>query len=305
MKFTAILSAFIFIITSCSEPQSHESKTTSTPQQPNIALRDSISAIIASYRAVVGVAIITPDGDTLSFNGDKQFPLMSVCKFPQALALLHLIDEGKMSIDEQIQFDEEDMKQKTSSGILEDHPKAPFSLPISEVLRYSVGQSDNVTSNKMFELAGGPAAVEKFIHSHGITDIGVAADYTSLYKNVNANWSTPKAMAQLLEKFYQKKILSDKTQPMLWTAMVDAVSGPNRIKGLLPEGAVVAHKTGTGNTNEASGKVEAFNDAGIVMLHDGRHFCIAVFTADSEESEEKTAEVIARVTKVVWDEYSK
>ncbi|MFN0031845.1 MAG: class A beta-lactamase [Flavobacteriales bacterium] len=303
MKYISIIISFWLLLTACNDQQIPQSESGPIDKQKSSVLRDSIASIVASYRAEVGVAIISPDGDTISLKGDRQFAMMSVCKIPQALALLHLIDEGKMSMDEQIQFDEEDMKQKTSSGILEDHPHAPFNLPMSEVLHYAVGQSDNVTSNKMFELAGGPAAVEKFIHSLGIIDIGIAADYTNLYKNVNSNWSTPKAMAQLLENFYQKQILSDKTHPLLWTAMVNAISGPNRIKGMLPEGTIVAHKTGTGNTNEATGKIESFNDAGIVMLPDGRHFCIAVFVANSEESEEKTAEVIARVARVVWDSY--
>lgn len=52
-----------------------------------------------------------------------------------------------------------------------------------------------------------------------------------------------------------------------------------RIKGLLPSGTSVAHKTGTDATR--NGKTAATNDIGIVTLPGGRHLAIAVFVKDS------------------------
>ena len=81
---------------------------------------------------------------SLSFNGDFHFPMMSVCKFTQALTLLHMMDEGKIPMDEKLHFDEADMHKPTRSTLSKDHSEVPFDLTIPEVLSYSIGQSDNI-----------------------------------------------------------------------------------------------------------------------------------------------------------------
>ncbi len=52
--------------------------------------------------------------------------------------------------------------------------------------------------------------------------------------------------------------------------MLETTSGKNRIKGQLPRGTLVAHKTGTSDTNE-KGVTAAINDIGIVTQR--KTFC--------------------------------
>jgi beta-lactamase class A len=85
--------------------------------------------------------------------------------------------------------------------------------------------------------------------------------------------------------------------------MVETPTGPNRIKGLLPKETIVAHKTGTSGTNE-KGVAAATNDVGIVSLPNGEHFAIVVFVANAMADEKTREEVIARITKAVWDEFT-
>ncbi len=61
--------------------------------------------------------------------------------------------------------------------------------------------------------------------------------------------------------------------------MTETTTGTKRIKGLLPNGTVVAHKTGTSAT--VKGVTAATNDVGLVTLPNGRHLAIAVFVSDS------------------------
>jgi beta-lactamase class A len=84
--------------------------------------------------------------------------------------------------------------------------------------------------------------------------------------------------------------------------MRETSTGPNRIKGLLPAGTVVAHKTGTSPTND-KGLAPATNDVGIVTLRNGKHFAIVVFVSDSTDDQQTREGEIARITKVVWDYY--
>ena len=57
--------------------------------------------------------------------------------------------------------------------------------------------------------------------------------------------------------------------PLLLQFMTETGTGPRRIKGLLPAGTVVAHKTGTSGTR--GGLTRATNDIGLVTLAGGRH----------------------------------
>jgi beta-lactamase class A len=49
----------------------------------------------------------------------------------------------------------------------------------------------------------------------------------------------------------------------------------------------------------------ATNDVGIVTLPNGRHMAIAVFVSDSGANNATREEVMAKVAKAAWDEWSK
>ena len=72
---------------------------------------------------------------------------------------------------------------------------------------------------------------------------------------------------------------------------------------MLPDGTVVAHKTGTSQT--VNGVTAATNDVGLVTLPNGQHLAIAVFVSDSTANDTIREEVIAKVARAAWDEWSK
>lgn len=85
--------------------------------------------------------------------------------------------------------------------------------------------------------------------------------------------------------------------------MTETRTGLKRIKGLLPERTVVAHKTGTSST--VNGVTAATNDVGLVTLPSGQHLAIAVFVSDSQATDVIREEVIAKVARAAWDEWSR
>jgi beta-lactamase class A len=85
--------------------------------------------------------------------------------------------------------------------------------------------------------------------------------------------------------------------------MTETSTGLKRLKGRLPDGTVVAHKTGTSAT--VNGVTAATNDVGLVTLPNGRHLAIAVFVSDSTADTAIREEAIAKVARAVWDEWSK
>ena len=62
-------------------------------------LRQKIEQIIATKKADVGVSILNlENGDSLSINGNKHYPMLSVFKFHIALTVLNKVDKGELSL---------------------------------------------------------------------------------------------------------------------------------------------------------------------------------------------------------------
>jgi beta-lactamase class A len=112
------------------------------------------------------------------------------------------------------------------------------------------------------------------------------------------NWTRPDALADLLERFYRKRILSEKSQAFLWKLMVDTTTGPNRLKGLVPAGVVVGHKTGSSGKND-QGVSAAVNDAGILVLPGGRAVAVVVLVTGARAADEASERIIAGVGRLV------
>lgn len=68
-------------------------------QLTSTSLQGRVSAVLADKKAMVGIAVYGTDGrEILSVNAGDKFPLQSVFKFHIALAVLHHVDSGKLSI---------------------------------------------------------------------------------------------------------------------------------------------------------------------------------------------------------------
>ncbi|MEA5461991.1 class A beta-lactamase, subclass A2 [Arcicella sp. LKC2W] len=272
----------------------------------NTILRDKITSIINAKNAKVGVSILDlSNGDTLTVNKTHHFPMQSVYKFHLALAVLDQVDKGKFSLNQNILVKKSDLLPNLYSPMREKYPEGNVNLPLSEILKYTVAQSDNSGCDLLFRLLGGPQKVNNYIHKIGVKEVNIVAPEEEMQKDWQvqyANWSTPIAATQLLQKFYQTKILSKNSQDFLWKTMVETTTGPNKIRGLLPKETVVAHKTGFSGKNDV-GLTGATNDIGIIILPNGQKLAIALFVSNSTETEITNDRIIAEITKVVWDYY--
>jgi beta-lactamase class A len=291
---------------SCTSPSSETEKP---EKKGNIAgldsLRAKIESIVKSKNADIGVGIIALDnGDTLSIHGNKPYIMMSTAKFPQALYVLTQVDKGKLKLSDEGKFSKEELKFQTYSPVRDSINKpGGYSLSVADLLLYSVGKSDNLSFDKLFQVAGKPQVVTNYLQGElGLNDMKITTGYAQMREDsLNANQSTPNAMAMALKKFYSGKILSDSSHVLLWKIMTETQSGPNRIKGLLPKETIVAHKTGTMYRNEDS--IMAYNDVGIVEAK--RPFAIAIFVNNSYMKEPATAQAIAEIAKAAYEYFEK
>jgi len=270
-------------------------------------LRNQIKQITKPAKGIIGVSVLgLESGDTLTYNGSARLVLHSVMKFPIALTVLHLVDTGKLSLDQMIHVTKRDLP-KTYSPLRDKYPKGDVDVSIRDLLGYMVSLSDNDACDILLRVIGGPQTVQDFLLRLGVRGIAVRAseaDMASAWELQYTNWAKPAEITTLLDMFYKDKILTKANTDFLYKILTETTTGPNRIKGLLPAGTIVAHKTGTSPTN-AAGLSPATNDVGIITLPNGKHLAIAIFVCNSTDDEATRDSIIAKIAKAAFDYYSK
>lgn len=205
-------------------------------------------------------------------------------------------------------------------------------LSVRSLLELMLLISDNSATDKCLELAGGPARVNTCMIRLGVYGVRVdrptswlIADwigvqwpeqsehprqaFDSLEKKMTTesmeaasrrfdadprDTSTPDGMADLLKKIHGAPILSSASRALLNDILRRCETGLARLKGALPPGTEVRHKTGTiGMTT---------NDVGIVTLPgDAGHLVVAAFVKSSTKPIEEREKAIAQVTRMLHD----
>ncbi len=267
--------------------------------------QSKVEAFIKTKPAEIGVAFHDlTSGQEFTLGNRRHYPMQSVYKFHLALVVMHKIDIGELALEQIVHVTKEELLPNTWSPIRDKFPEGT-DLTLGEIIQFTVANSDNNGCDILFRMVGGTDDVEKSIKKLGIKKISIKATEDEMHKDWHAqfaNWTTPEAMMQLLISFRQKEILSTSSFEFLWNTMVATTTGPMRLKGKLPEGTVVAHKTGTsGQSNK--GVMPAMNDVGIVQLPDGREYVIVVFVSNTKLTYEEGEAIIAEVSKIIWDSY--
>lgn len=271
------------------------------------SLRTRLEKIAQSSRGTVGIAVSAlDDSAVITVNDSVRYPMQSTYKFHLALAVLHRVDAGMFDLSYKIRIRPEDLLPNTWSPMRERYPGGNVSLPLSDVLRYTVSISDNNGCDLLFRLLGGTCEVHRYIRSLGIGNVSIAATEEEMHREWSvqyANWTAPSSAVRLLKMFHGGNILSQQQTDFLRTIMIESPTGKKRLKGLLPLDAVVAHKTGSSGRN-SEGITGAVNDIGIIMLPNGNAVAVAVYVKDTPDSDDVSESVIARVGQAVWDHYT-
>lgn len=267
-----------------------------------MVLQQQIANIAKNAKGIVAVAVLNIETrDSLSYNGDAQMVMQSVMKFPIALAVMQQVEKGKLKLDETVKIRERDLHH-TWGALYGEYPKG-VQMTLSELLSYMVSLSDNNACDILLDKLGGVKPVMDYLGSIGIKGIVIdasEADMAAAWEVQYTNWCKPAAMVHLLDVFYKGKALNRAGTDTLMKKMLATTTGPKQIKGLLPEGTAVAHKTGRSATNNA-GLTPATNDVGIISLPNGQHLALAVLVGNSTADLDTRESVIAQITKAIWD----
>jgi len=298
----------------CSEQvtnNSNANRATPNPEKTaarqTVELEKQIAEIASAAKGRVGVkAEILETGEAVSLLENERFPMQSVYKLPIGMAVLKRVDEGKLKLDEKIRVEKSDFVERGMLSPLRDNNPDGTEVTVAELLRLAVSVSDGTASDVLLKLAGGAAAVQSFLGEIKVGDVTVLnpeKDFSKDWQMQYRNWATPAGAVELLRAVQEKRGLSAESNALLVKFLTETKTKPNRLKGLLPAGTIVAHKTGSSGSR--NGTTAATNDIGIMTLPNGKHLAIAVFVSDSPADEKTREEVIAKIARAVWDKWSK
>lgn len=267
-------------------------------------LSRKIAQIAAQAQGPVGVACSLP-GTKLDcdLQPDRPLPMQSVYKLPTAMAALHAVEQGKLRLDRKLRFLPSDIQAPDEYSPLKDaHPQGNVDIPLEDLLRAMVTQSDNVANDIVMRALGGPAISDAYMRSLGITGIQIRDNEKTLNNDERLqerNTATPRALVDLLRMLADRSPLTSEHTRLILGWMTSSHTGDTRIKALLPPGTVVADKTGTSGAMRTH--TDATNDAALITLPDGRRLALVVLVADVKAPFAVRERVIAEIAKAVWD----
>ena len=277
------------------------------------ALSGEFVKIAEDVKGKVGaLAVVLETGESAGLNADHRFPMQSVYKLPICMAVMDQVRLGNLDLEERIGVTKEDMVRPGFASELRDKNPEGGEFTIRELLRLSIVESDGTASDVLLRLAGGPGQVQSYLTSIGVKDLAVVNSEKEISKDWDTqyqNWGTPAASVELLRWLYlhsrstERGPDADESRSILLSFMAASVPGAKRLKGALPEGTYVAHKTGTGGTQDRI--ASATNDMGIIDMPNGKHLLVAVFISDSSTDLNTREKVIARIARAAFDRWSR
>jgi beta-lactamase class A len=267
------------------------------------------SIALAAKGKVGAAAVVLETGEAALLNADQHYPMQSVYKLPISMAVMDQIRQERLDLDEKIAVKKNEFVRQGQHSPLRDKNPNGGEFTIRELIRLALVESDGTASDVLMRVAGGADEIQSYLTQLGITGIKVAntekeigRDWETQYQN----WATPLAAVDLLRSMRSEWTANtgqDEKDLLLMRFMIDSTPGAKRLKGLLPKGTTVAHKTGTSGTRD--GITAATNDIGIIYLPNGKHLAVAVFVSDSPADEKTRESVIARIAKAAWERWSK
>jgi len=297
-----------------SVPEAEISPTPNIPKppgaKPDAELQKRFEQIAAEAKGKVGVyAMLIETGDAAGLNSDQHFPMQSVYKLPISMAVMQQAEAEKLNLDEKVGVNKNDFVSPGQYSPIRDKYPDGTELSVKDLIRYAVSESDGTASDVLMNLAGGASKVQLYLTSIDVKDINIANSEKEMAQDWQVqydNWATPEAAVSLLLKmrdWSEWRAGADEPQEWLTKFMAESTPGAKRLKGMLPHGTVVAHKTGTSGSR--NGITAATNDIGVIALPNGKHIAIAVFVSDSPTDEKIREGVIAKIAKAAYDKWSR
>jgi|GEM_PF-368601 len=306
------------------------------PAPPEVAIQ--LAALDPGFPRAVGIAVMdVQTGWIASVQGDRSFPQQSVSKLWVALTVMEAVDAGRLSLDQPVTLTDAD-RSVFNQPITHLIENGVYQTSVGDLVHRALIQSDNAANDKLMALAGGPAAVQAFLASRGMSGIRLAEDERRLQSRIaGLVWSpelstygafeaararldpearaaslavyvenpydgaTPAGVVRALAALQRGELLSAASTRFVLDTLARTTTGPTRLRGGLAPGWHAAHKTGTGQ--DFRGETFGLNDVGLVTAPDGRTYAVAVFAPQVPKGSPYRLQVFQKVSSAIVEHW--
>lgn len=305
------------------------------PSSSHSAFVAFVERLEESFGGRIGcAALLLESGEAFQIRADEPFPMASCYKVAIAGTVLSMVDTGGISLEQIVPIGQYDVDHngEAAHGLV--HPGV--ALSVANLIEIMLTQSNNLATDKLIQIVGGMTAVTAWLEDLGIRGMRVDrntseiqaqffgfAEGAPFYREFVSRWptpdvqqqaelsripsvafesdprdtGTPAAMVELLVRIVAGSSLSGTSRRFLLGAMQRCESGQARLRGLLPRGTVVAHKTGTIGAT--------VNDAGIIELPGGGgRIVVAVFIRGGSGNQVDRERAIAEISRSLFDYFA-
>jgi beta-lactamase class A len=310
-----------------------------TPPRAPAALQARLDELTAAYGEDVGVAVTdVSTGWTAGVDQNRPYPQQSVSKLWVAIAVMKAVDEGRIDPEASVTLTDADRSvffQPVAYSI----GKTGYTTRISALLRRALVESDNAANDRLMREMGGPEGVADALKDMGLKGVKVGAYERDLQaRTAGLTWraeygtgwnfqaarqdlpmaarqaamdayladpldgASPAGITAALAALSRRELLSADSTERLLDLMHAARTGPRRLKGGLPGGWSIAHKTGTGQ--DFRGYSVGINDVGLLTAPDGRTYAVAVMMRQTRKSVPQRLAFMQAVTRAVAEQWA-
>lgn len=315
VRFILIITTLLaFGLTACNQSSSTTLSSATPPPQSSPTpknqtelereLEQKLTAICNRAQGSVGVSVVHVEtGQSVSVNGNTALPLYSVFKLPLAIAVLKDVEANRLKVDQIVHVTPQDIVPGAPDNTA--LWREPVDRTIAQLIEVSIARSDNTSTDKLLQVAGGPARVTEQMRALGLRSLDIHSTVMEFAKTLqNPNTGSAGDLVNLLTQLQQGKVLQPAQSQLLIGFMQRATTGLKRIRGDLPAGTVVADKTGSGVRDQVTNVPNATNDVGLITLPNSRGtLAIAVLVSESKLSDTAQEKVIAEIARAAYDAF--
>lgn len=269
--------------------------STTNPPTTDPAVAAALTALEDDDAARLGVyAIDTGTGQVVEHRPDERFAFASTHKMLSAAAVLQVTEPA--DLDQLIEVDAAEVVGWSPAT----EPAAGVGLTLLEIIEAAITLSDNTAANLLFEQLGGPDGLEAAVRGFGDTTTSfdrIEPGLSDWAPGEERDTTTPRAMAGNLRDLLLGDLLTDEDRTLLHDTMRANTTGDELIRAGVPDGWVVADKTGSATHGGR-------NDVAVIEPPGAAPIVLAVYSNRLDPEAESDPALIAAATEIVVDAFS-
>lgn len=243
------------------------------------SLADRLTPLIAAHKGRVAVGVEQLEGDArFAYQADEVFPTASLIKFPVLIELYRQAQDGRVDLKHQVTLREAD--KVPGSGILTQHFSDGATFALVDAARLMIAYSDNTATNLVLDQIG-LASTGEAMQTLGCPNTRIHSKVfrrdSSIDPERSKRWglgsTTAAEMLLLLRKLHRRELVSPEASGAM-LAHLKACDDRHKFRRFLPDGAVVAYKTGS---------LDAVRTAAGIIYAPAGPIALCVLTADNED----------------------